>query len=58
MEELVNIEYMAVSYGLVGILVLGYVGVQHLRVNQLWTIVDEEIASDNENSDDTMHSDG
>lgn len=57
MDELVNIEFMAVSYALVGILVLGYVGVQHLRVNQLWTIVEEEIASDNESSDDTINSD-
>lgn len=55
MANFVNIEYLAVSYGLVGILLLGYVGVQHLRVNRLWTIVEEEMASEDETSDDTIH---
>jgi hypothetical protein len=50
----VNIEYMAVSYALVGILVLGYIGVQHLRVNRLWSLIEEETASDNNISDDKI----
>lgn len=49
-----NIEFMAVSYALVGILLMGYVGVQHLRVNQLWTIINEETTSDSEEHDDTI----
>lgn len=40
-----NIEYLAVSYALVGILILGYVGVQHHRVNQLWSIFQDELDS-------------
>lgn len=52
---MVNIEYMAVSYALVGILLLGYIGVQHHRVNHLWTLVQEEISSENDMNDDKMN---
>jgi len=40
-----NIEYLAASYALVGILILGYVGVQHHRINQLWTVIQDELDS-------------
>lgn len=49
-----NIGYMAVSYALVGILIMGYVGVQHNRVSSLQTLIEEETASEADTSDDTI----
>lgn len=49
-----NISYMAGSYALVGILIIGYVGVLHHRINYLWSIVEEENTSENQKDDDKM----
>jgi len=50
-----NIEYMAVSYALVGILILGYVGVQHNRISYLESLIEGEDASEDDTSDDTIN---
>lgn len=46
-----NIEFMAASYALVGILIFGYIGVQHHRINYLSSLLEEEVFDGEESRD-------